>query len=916
MNCENRSVQTVFHEAVENYHPDQWPVFLNSACGSDDELRRQVQRLLHAHVHVNRFMAIPMGNIDPGLLPAIDMGGGSQNSLPIGIVIGRYKLLEKIGEGGMGVVYVAEQSEPVRRRVAVKIIKPGMDSKEVISRFEVERQALAIMDHPNIARVLDAGTTDAGLPYFVMELVRGLPITEYCDKAKLTPGKRLELFVTVCQAVQHAHMKGIIHRDLKPSNVMITLHDGTPVVKVIDFGVAKAMNQQFSQHSIYTAFSQILGTPLYMSPEQAEMSGLDIDTRSDVYSLGVLLYELLTGQTPFDRETFNKAGLDEKRRMIREDEPARPSRRVNTLGAKALSTLSQQRGIDERRLNQLLRSEIDWIVMKALEKDRNRRYETASAFAADLQRYLDDLPVEACPPSASYRLRKYARRNKVVLTTSGLIAVALLLGTAISIWQAVEATSARRQAEQQRQRAEASFEKALEAVDRMLTRVGDESLRDVPQMELVRQKILQDAVEFYRGFLVQRPENAELRFQTAVVFARVGDIYMDLGQATERDAAFLEARGMLEELHAEAPNDVRYRSELANTFNRLGFHTGTSSKECESFFRRAIELLQPLVDTLPADTEVPREIVSTSLANSYRSRGVHLTVLGRLEEAEQAFRTAIALCEKDPGWGQDVLASCHVNLASLHETRGRLANAIEAIEQAVAVREAVVKTNPQSAFYRFELGQDWFVRGNYLVKANRVQEAEHAYRRALDLAKPLAADFPSTRHYKSLVRDGRQALIQVSFQLGHKEEAASLLDELAPSNVQDYLARAKAHETIGDHKKALADLQTAVHLDPDNLDAINEMYAFHVGRGEVDDAKSFARRAVAIAQDRVKDWKQRGEQLQLLGEYFQAIQAFDKAVDESGGGMVDRQATRSRQLSRWTIRSSPPRHGRSAARPA
>lgn len=255
-------------------------MFLNSACGSDDELRRQVQRLLDAHVDVSSFMAVPMGNIETGLLTAIEGRDFSQESLPSGTMIGRYKLLEQIGEGGMGVVYVAEQSEPVRRRVAVKIIKPGMDSKEVISRFEVERQALAIMDHPNIAWVLDAGTTDAGLPYFVMELVRGLSITAYCDKARLTPRQRLDLFVTVCQAVQHAHLKGIIHRDLKPSNVMITLHDGTPVVKVIDFGVAKAMNQQFSQHSIYTAFSQILGTPLYMSPEQAEMSGLDIDTRS------------------------------------------------------------------------------------------------------------------------------------------------------------------------------------------------------------------------------------------------------------------------------------------------------------------------------------------------------------------------------------------------------------------------------------------------------------------------------------------------------------------------------------------------------------------------------------------------------------------------------------------------------------
>jgi eukaryotic-like serine/threonine-protein kinase len=310
------------------------------------------------------------------------------------------------------------------------------------------------MDHPNIAKVFDAGTTSSGRPFFVMELVMGVPITEFCDQRRLTTRQRLELFVTVCQAVQHAHQKGIIHRDLKPSNVLVTLHDTVAVPKVIDFGIAKATTQSLTERTLFTQFAQMLGTPLYMSPEQAEMNGLDVDTRSDVYSLGVLLYELLTGTTPFQGETLKQVGLDEMRRMIREQEPPTPSQRLNTLDAQACSTVSERRGVDGRRLGQVLRGELDWIVMKALEKDRNRRYESASAFAADVQRYLNDETVAACPPSAGYRLRKYARRNRRALLTAGVVVGALMAATAVSAWQAVLARDAQHQAEADRDRAQ------------------------------------------------------------------------------------------------------------------------------------------------------------------------------------------------------------------------------------------------------------------------------------------------------------------------------------------------------------------------------------------------------------------------------------------------------------------------------
>jgi serine/threonine protein kinase len=376
-----------------------------------------------------------------------------------GTVIGPYKLMEQIGEGGMGLVFVAEQVQPVRRKVALKVIKPGMDTRDVIARFEQERQALALMDHPNIAKVLDAGATDTGRPYFVMELVRGVPITEYCDTNQLTPKERLGLFVSVCHAVQHAHQKGVVHRDLKPSNVLVTLHDGTPVVKVIDFGVAKAVGQHLTEKTIYTRFAQMIGTPLYMSPEQAEMSGLDIDTRSDVYSLGVLLYELLTGTTPFDRQRILKAAFDEVRRIIREEDPPKPSTRLSTLGA-TLPAVSAKRRTEPRKLSALVKGDLDWIVMKALEKDRTRRYETANGLARDVQRYLADEPVEACPPSASYRLRKFARRYKTLLATAAAFLALLAVGTAVSTWQAVRATTAEREEREQRDAARAAQEVA------------------------------------------------------------------------------------------------------------------------------------------------------------------------------------------------------------------------------------------------------------------------------------------------------------------------------------------------------------------------------------------------------------------------------------------------------------------------
>jgi serine/threonine protein kinase len=430
--------------------------FLDQACAGQPELRDRVESLLAVESDANQFfnaasaaphqLAAQLPVPDPAADPALKTGNGTVLSEGLGTRIGNYKLLQKIGEGGCGVVYMAEQEKPIRRRVAFKIIKLGMDTKSVIARFEAERQALAMMDHPNIARVLDAGATENGRPFFVMELVRGVRVTDYCDQNKIDTRERLRLFIQICQAIQHAHQKGIIHRDIKPSNILVTLHDGVPVPKVIDFGIAKAIEVRLTDKTLFTAYEQMIGTPAYMSPEQAEMSGLDVDTRSDIYSLGVLLYELLTGRPPFDPKKLVQGGLDEMRRTLREREPQRPSTMVTTLQGEELTAVAKHHGAEPPKLISALRGDLDWMVMKCLDKDRRRRYETANGLAMDIERYLNNEPVVARPPSRSYRFQKLVRRNKVVFAAGAAVALILILGMGISTWLLMEERRARQRA--------------------------------------------------------------------------------------------------------------------------------------------------------------------------------------------------------------------------------------------------------------------------------------------------------------------------------------------------------------------------------------------------------------------------------------------------------------------------------------
>src|SRR5579859_845124 len=499
--------ESIFGQALEIESVAERAAFLDRACGDNQALRAEVEALLRASERSGDLLDLPENQVLTTDLPAIERPG---------TVIGPYKLLEQIGEGGMGTVWMAEQTDPIQRRVAVKVVKEGMDSRQVLARFEAERQALALMEHPNIAKVLDAGKTPSGRPYFVMELVKGQPITKYCDEKRLGVRERLELFGDVCRAVQHAHQKGIIHCDLKPSNVLVAPYDGKPVVKVIDFGVAKATGQRLTDKTLFTGFGALVGTPEYMSPEQAEVNNQDIDTRSDVYALGVLLYELLTGSTPLTRKRVKDAALLEVLRVIREEEPPRPSTRLSESKA-SLPSISAQRQTEPAKLTKLVRGELDWIAMKALDKDRNRRYETANGLAMDVERYLADEPVLACPPSAAYRVRKFVRRYRSTVTVAAAMVVLVLAATVVSAWQAVRATLA----EEKTGKALVAARDTLDAVmdDVVATMFAKQPELDDSEKEFLRKVLAQ--YESVAAQVEQTADNRSLRAKGAFQVARL-----------------------------------------------------------------------------------------------------------------------------------------------------------------------------------------------------------------------------------------------------------------------------------------------------------------------------------------------------------------------------------------------------------
>ncbi len=866
MPIEPRSLKELFLAALA-VAPAERAAWLESECAQDAELRRRVELMLAAHDSPQSLLdRLAPGNNPPepatGALASAkgEPSSPADREQPGTLLAGRYKLLEQIGEGGMGSVWMAQQTEPIKRLVALKIIKPGMDSKQVIARFEAERQALALMDHPNIAKVHDAGTTGSepdalardsaatlahasgsvGRPYFVMELVKGVPITKYCDEHRLTPRQRLELFVPVCHAIQHAHHKGIIHRDIKPSNVLVALYDDKPVPKVIDFGVAKATGQQLTEQTLHTGFGAVVGTVEYMSPEQASFNQLDVDTRSDIYSLGVLLYELLAGSPPFTRSELEKAGVLEMLRVIREQEPTKPSTKLST--AEGLPTLAANRGTEPAKLTRLVRGELDWIVMKALEKDRSRRYETANGFVMDVQRYLADEPVQACPPSAWYRLRKFARRNKarVVVAAGVLLAVTVMAAT---IGWAVGDRAARRATAAVEVRDSLNIARVLIAENKLAAarrklgearaRLGEDhsALSDLAAEVEVGQAELDRFEQFLD--LIERAHQADMPVLEAALAADSPGGRAETVPTTSVGKRRPEAQVPLL-LQALQQYEVLGRDDWKTTME-----VTLLGRDQLEYIRRSAyeELLRLAADVLRRKEE-------------HHSR--------QKLSAAAAARQALVYLEK--------AESAHRPTRGLYVLRARCRMALDEQAGAQADRQRAEQTAPTMAM-------DHTLRGREAYDAKQLPEAVQAFEAALRLEP---TNFWSLMWLGMCLCDlGRGS---EDFAGAARVFTGCILKR--PDHAHAYACRALAYRKLGRYPEALADCSNALDLDPKHADAWRLRGVAYDYLGQHDKALADMSKAIELPPKHALAWSNRGAvYCDHLAQYDKALADFSKAIE-------------------------------------
>ena len=782
--------ESLFAAALEKRTASERRAFLEGACAGNDALRQRVERLLAAHMQTQGILEKSARPPDWAEITAgADAAGNAAVEGAGTVIAGRYELVEEIGVGGMGTVWKAEQMQPVRRTVALKLIKAGMDTKTVLSRFETERQALALMEHPNIARVLDGGTTESGRPYFVMEYVKGVPFTRYCDDARLTIAQRLELFVPVCQAVQHAHTKGVMHRDLKPNNILVCLSDGHPVPKVIDFGLAKAIQQPLTEGAVETAHGVLVGTPLYMSPEQAEFNNLDVDARTDLYSLGVILYELLTGTTPLDGQRFRQAAWLELLRLIKEEEPPRPSARLST--SEALPSLAAQRKMDPSRLTKLVRGELDWIAMKCLEKNRSRRYETASGLARDIQRYLADESVEACPPSVGYRLSKFVRRNRGPVLSVGLLLLLLVAGIAGTSFGLARAEAARlgeRRAKETAQKRLEQIENGAEILGAIFQDLDPraEEKEGRPLRAILGDRLDRAAIDLEGESVGDPPVVAGLQ-------VRLGRAYRALGHAAKAEPLFAKALKIRQSIFGPDHADT-----LATMFQQaLVLHDVGD-------LRKAIALYEQVKEAQARIRGIDHEetlATTQKLAEAY-------DLAGRSTESSKLLEHVRDVRLRTLGPDDDLTVSALERLSATYATLGADS---KAIELALKVRDARIK--------KYGLGHPLTLdaldslAGRY-QGVGRMRQALALYEQVRDeMVVKLSADHPNTiaiqEHLARMyVAFGRtDAAISVAERV--RDSRMLTLGAFHPHTIQTLETLGLAYKAGKQPDKALAALQQA-----------------------------------------------------------------------------------------------------------
>jgi serine/threonine protein kinase/tetratricopeptide (TPR) repeat protein len=855
-------IKHVFAAAIER-PPDERHAYLDDACAGDEELRREVESLLRTRSDERVRTAGA----------ALDLTSGAEGRLDAGMeqpgsTIGPYTLERQIGEGGFGAVFAAEQSRPVRRRVAIKIIKPGMDSRQVVARFEQERQALAVLDHPNIAKVLDAGATPQGRPFFVMELVRGEPLSRYCDRRALPIRERLALFICVCEAVQHAHHKGIIHRDLKPSNILVTEVEGRPEPKVIDFGIAKAIGPALTDMTLHTQDGVMIGTPEYISPEQAAGGGVDVDTRTDVYSLGVVLYELLAGVLPFDSVTLRGAGFLEMQRMIREVDPPRPSARLMAVGAAAGGDVARRRGASTDALARELRRELEWIPMKAVRKDRTERYDTPSDLARDVRNYLEGRPLVAAPESAVYRVRKYVRRNRGPVVAAGAVAATLVTGSALAFWQRGEAIAARDEAVRREGQTRAVTDlltRALVKADPMQGGEGnftvrqamnqasgllaEGALKDDPQTEAELQRTIAEILSNNADFEGALP----LATASLATMERLhGPDHHDVAMSVNTLATILEKQGRLDEADALYRRGVAILEQvhgpshplLASALNNMAGNLYTQGKyaAAEPLYARALAILERAHGPDHPDLFDPLN----NLAALHKEQG-------HLDSAEQNYLRALAIMDHS-GKGDDTrVAICLRNLATLYNLQARAAEAEPLIRRAIEVSErALGPEHPSVAQHLNELG-------TLYVNQGRFDDAEPVMRRALEIRERLLGPMhPAVAEGLNNLgvlyyRQGRIPEVEPLFRRA-LEIREKVLDPQSPllafslNSLAAILVKlqrpAEAEPLLG---RALGILEKAV--GPEHIDVamvLNTLATLHMEQGRPEEAEPLHARALAI----------------------------------------------------------------------